>query len=157
MSRALSPRFLEQMGYAETAEVLTTLLTITAPGDPNVYRLCDNIDPVVSQGRTFEPYPFAIQLPEDDGETLPQARVAIDNVDRKLVQAIRSSTGPINCSIEICLASQPDFIELALPDFQIREITYTAMQITGTLQAEDLLNQVFPADTYHPQEFPGVF
>ena len=55
------------------------------------------------------------------------------------------------------MASAPDTYEISLRDLQIRDITYDAATIKATLTADDFLNSRFPADSYTPSEFPGIF
>lgn len=155
MSRQLSIDAFDQVTNEVSDIPLLTLLRLDT-GSEIVY-LANNTEEVVSNGNTYIPFYFELVLPKDDGESKSSAQIQFDNVSLDLIDEIRSTTTPLACEIDIVLASNPDFIEISLRDLLIRNIKYDRFKINADLIVDDLLNSKFPADTYNPQEFPGMF
>lgn len=157
MPRNMSPAARAAIAAPQTPDGFVHLLTIDAPGLERPIYITDQLDPIMSRGNTFEPYPVMVEFPSDEAENIPVAKLTIDNIDLSLVEAIRSATGPIALTVELALASQPDIIEISETGFRLRNVQYNATQITGTLTGEDLLNLRIPADRFTPQEYPALF
>lgn len=157
MARTLSGLLRQQINRGEMDEVFLWLVTLSHPTMPTPIRVVNDRQDIVSRGNTFQAYAFLFELPEDDGETIPRGRLVIDNVDRSIVDEIRTLTTPMTCLIEGVLASQPDYVEITLQDIMLREIKYNAQTISGTLYVEDYLNKRVPADTFNPSEYEGLF
>ena len=107
----------------------------------------NNTESVIHETIEYIAYPFSVILAEDDGEKLPKVRLTIDNVDRALVETIRSISDSPSINIKLVLASQPNTVELEIDGLILREVEYDAFTITGTLYADDLLSSRFPRDT----------
>jgi hypothetical protein len=132
------------------------LLTITANGSPPLY-LVNNNEPVTSRGIEYLPYPFALVLPQDFGDQLPQVQISIDNISLEIVEFIRSELTPPGIKVELVTSAYPDIVEKSLDFLQLRDVTYDAMAITGTLEVVNVLNTRFPAETYDPTRYPALF
>lgn len=146
MSRPLSQIAIESSQAQATDETWLTLLEIVHPKLTPSIRVANNTEDVVSRGETFVAFPFEVVLQTDDGEHLPQISLTIGNVDRTLVEAIRSIEDPPSVNLSVILASRPDNPEIEIQKMTLREVTYDAFSITATLLAEDLLNQRHPRD-----------
>ncbi|MEN2977858.1 DUF1833 family protein [Tistrella bauzanensis] len=148
-------------GHApNTDQVWVVLLTLDHPDMPEdvrPFRFAQASDDLISRGMRFLPYPFAFGLPASDGETLPQSRLTIDNVDRRLITTARSLQGPVAVTIEVVLASQPDVVEQRWDGMRIVRLETDRMQITGSLSYEDVLSAAWPVGEFTPTEFPGLF
>lgn len=132
------------------------LLTITAAGrDP--LRVVNNSQPVLSRGMTFDPYPFALTLPADDSESLPQVRLTISNIDRRIVEFLRGAATAPTIAIELVTSAFPDLVEKSLTFLALTQVGYDALTVTGTLNVDDFLAQRFPGEGYVPPLFPGLF
>jgi hypothetical protein len=59
--------------------------------------------------------------------------------------------------IELVLASSPDVVEVSFPGFLMSGISYNANQVTAELSVETLTLEPFPANTFTPSYFPGLF
>src|SRR5574343_158920 len=141
----------------QTDDVILWLLTITHPASNTVHRLVNNLDAILSRGETYAPFPFHFILPEDDGSTLPQVTLRIQDVSQELIDTLRRYANGISLTAEIILASAPDQVEFSIDDLIVRNVQYGAIDITLTAQVEDLLNQRFPADSFLPRSFAGMF
>lgn len=169
MSRSVSQVFRQAAFSEETDEVVIVLLTIMHGGitkpirlssDPT-QRLEEPVEEVVygtvSRGENFLFYPFGIDLPSDEAEAAPRARISVDNVRREITKAIRSITTPPTVTIEIVLASQPDVVEAVFPEFDLVDVKYDSLVVEGTLTLDSLAGEPYPAGRYDPARFPGLF
>lgn len=132
------------------------LLTITASSGPPLY-LVNNNEPVTSRGIEFLPYPFALVLPEDFGDQLPQVQISIDNISLEIVDFIRGEIIAPTIKVELVTSAFPDIVEKSLDFLQLRDVKYDAMAITGTLEVINVLNTRFPAESYDPTRYPALF
>lgn len=157
MSRTLSATARAAIFAQQTDQVFLALLTLTHASLPGPIRVVNNMVDIVSRGDTFIGYPFQIALPGESEDELPRVQVMIDNVDRTLVEAVRTLTSPPTLTLEIVLASAPDTVEAGPFPFSLRNVEYDAHVITGDLAFEDVLNEGFPQHSFTPNHFPGVF
>lgn len=132
------------------------LLTITAPGFAPLY-VVNNTEPVWSRGIQFVPYPFQVTMPQDDSESLPSVSLVISNLDRAIMEFVRSQRDPPHIAIEIVTSQWPDLVEKSLTFLRMVNISYDAMQVTGQLDVDDFLTGAFPGESYVPPQFPGLF
>jgi len=101
-------------------------------------------------------FPFQIDLPGEDVEQPSVARLRIDNVDRRIVQAIRGlPTAPL-ADIEVVLASQPETVEVGFYDLTLRAADYDALYVEGTLTFEQIFTEPLSVEMT-PARFPGMF
>lgn len=141
----------------ETDQVFLLLLTIAHPSLTASIRCVDNTEDIVSRGETYIAFPFEITLPDERDETPPRMRLRIDNVDRSIVQAVRTIQSPPTITLEVVLAASPSTIEARFDGFQLRQTTYDALTVEGDLEAEAVLSEPFPAGSFIPSDFPGLF
>lgn len=156
MSRTLSSVAKQAMFGQETAEVFLLLLTIAGTGITTLH-FVNNYENVTSNGQVYTAFPFEIALPEDTEERPPRMRIKIDNVDRQIVQAVRSLTSPPTITLSVVLASQPNTVEASFPGFTLRNVRYDALVVEGELLAEDVLSEPYPAGSFTPTVFQGLF
>lgn len=155
MSRTISTTLFNQITNQINDDPL--LLIIRVFDAPNTVYLVNNTEDITSNGQVYQSFPVKVTLADDDGDSQAQVQVEFDNVSLELLEEIRTITTPIPCEIDLILASAPDSVEIALRDLLIRDVTYDASTIKGTLTADDFLNSRFPADTYTPTDYPGIF
>lgn len=157
MPRALSTPAMRAIFAQQTGEAFITLLTFTHPEFLPI-RVCDDGQDVVSGGQTFQHFPFELVLPEETDEAPPVVQLEICNVDRAIVNAVRSVSGtPISVEMSIVLASSPDTIEAGPITLSLIDVEYDAAVVRGTLAFEgDVLNQAYPAEIFTPADYPGL-
>lgn len=153
----LSTAALQSTQDVSSGEVWLVLLTISHASLGTPIRVVRNTVDIVSNGETFTAYPFEISLPEDVDGQIPQVSLSISNVDKMLMDTLRSIITPLDVTVQVVLASSPDVIELSVTDFKLREVQYDATNINGTLLMEDVLNIRIPADIMNPGQYPGLF
>ncbi len=111
----------------------------------------------VSRGDNYIFYPMRLKLPDDTDEGMGELTLEIDNVHRTLTQTIRSIFTPPVINTEIVLSNTLDVVEAQWPEFMLTSISYNASVISGKLRAEMLEKEPFPALTFCPAYFPGMF
>lgn len=153
----LSPQLLAQLYAQESNDPFLMLVTISHPGYPETYRLVNNSEDVVSNGETFMAFPFKIILPADDGETERKASLELDNVALTLIPILRTVTNPLDCKIEMVLASSPDTIEISIEDLKLRGITYDEKRVRAEIAMDNFLNTEMTSEKYNPTNYPGLF
>ena len=142
----------------ETAEVFLYFLAISHPTLPDVLRFVNNMENITSGGYEYFGCPFKIALPDerDDGVP-PQVQLEVDNVHREIVIALRTITSAPRIDLSVALAATPDTLEVGPIPFILRNATYDATTVRGTLWLDDILGEPFPAGTMDPPRFPGLF
>jgi hypothetical protein len=158
MPRTLSSTARRAIFAQETGEVFLLLLTIAHPQLAEPIRVVNNNEDVVSGGVTFQRFPFELALPPETEEAPPTVSLRIANADRQIVQAVRALAGDaMTVDVSVVLASSPDTIEAGPYRFTLRDVSYDAAIVEGTLRFEDVLNEPYPADSFTPARFPGLF
>lgn len=154
--RTLSPVAIDAANRPQTGEIFLVLLTIRHPTLNDDIRVVNNNEDIVSNGRAYIAYPFEIELPGEDAEQPPMARLRIDNVDRLLVATIREILTPPTAKIQVVLASQPNTVEIEFDGLTLRNVVYDASTISADLAFEQIM--VEPVATMMtPSKFPGLF
>ena len=155
MSRDTSLTFRESVYSSSTNEAFIVLIDIQY--DSTHIRLSsDNVD-TVSNGNTFTAYPFEISLPSDPDESITRGSITIDNIDRSIVEAVRSATEAPDITIQIVLASDPDTIEAEFSGFKLSNVRYNALTVTADISIESFVHEPFPGDHFLPSTFPSLF
>lgn len=156
--RSISTAAKKALFAQQTGEAFIALLTLDHPGFDNPIRVCRNSVQIVSGGNTYLPFPFDITLPDESDEAPPRVTLSIDNVDRQIVEAVRSVNGdPISVSLSVVMASTPNTVEAGPFDLSLRSVSYDSLVVEGQLQYEDILLDAFPAGIYTPATHPGLF
>ena len=117
----------------------------------------DAVNTIVG-GITHQPFPFQISMPSDTDDAPPRVQLTIDAVDRSIIRAVRGLSGaPLTVTQTIVLGSSPDTIEAGPFTFDLREVEYDAIEISGSLQYADILNEPYPSETFARSTTPGAF
>lgn len=157
MSRSLSTVAKQAVYASETSEVFLLLLTISHASLSVPIRVVNDFQNLTSNGNLYTAFPFTIVLPEEKEEQPPRMRLVIDNVDRTIVQALRSLTSPPTIQLDVVLAIQPDTVEASFPGFTLRQSNYDQLVVEGDLTLEEIVVEPFPEGSFDPQSFAGIF
>jgi len=152
----MTPNNIAHIQEFSSSVVWLYLLTIETPRNLPLY-LVNNNEEFVSNGITYLPYPFELVLPEDTGDKLPTVKLTISNVDGAIVDAIRGFATAPQISVQLVSSAYPDVIEKKLDYLQLRNVSYDAMTISGTLETINVLSRRFPDESYDPVHFPAIF
>lgn len=163
----ISDEFRRELFAQESDDVAIMLLTIDDGESPEPIRLSSDAttrlstDPLTygttSRGDVFLYLPFRFVLPQERADVAPRVELTIDNIERSLVQVVEAFTAPPRLTIEIVMASDPDYVEVLLPGMILSNISFTAETITATLVRNALDTEPFPFGTFTPRYFPGLF
>jgi len=140
-----SAAYREAFYAAETEDDTLTLVVIEHPALTMPIRVVHDYASVVHLGEVFNAAGFRAQLPEQ-GETMaPRLQLAVENIDRDMVSAIRGATGFPKITILEVLKSDPDVIEDIYPEFDVIEAGYDVTEIVLDCGYPDLELQAFGA------------
>jgi len=145
------------MNAPQSGEALLTLLTLSHPSLTDPIRVVNDAQDLVSDGVTFQAFPFEVAWPtmNEDGPTAIKLRIC--NVDQTVARAVRSLAGQaLTVTIALVLASAPDNIEMGPVEATLRNAVYEAGFVEGDLRFEDLANEPFPYALMTPARFPGL-
>ena len=144
-----------------TDAIWVTLVTLSHPDITALFgqdlRIVNDYDRVESRGLDYEPFPVEIILPEDTESGPPRAKMSVSNVTQEIAAHVRIVDSPIMVTFEIVNALQPDTVEVSYTGFTLRNVSGDVTTITGTLALEDLTIEPYPADSFIPAYFQGIF
>ena len=92
----------------ETDEVFLSCLRIEHPELPISLCFVNSRKKLVHNGEEYLGFPFQIDLPDDDSESVSEISLTIDNVDRQIVETLREISSPPTVSHFVVMASTPD-------------------------------------------------
>jgi len=141
----------------ETNEVFLELLKIEHASLGAPIYLVNNTESIVSGGNTHTPVGFRMTLPSDEAEREPTAQLVINNVDRSLMDEVRTLTSAPTVTVSVILASSPNTIEYGPVRLEVRSATYDANVITFALGFDAFFNEPISAAKFTPEYFPGLF
>lgn len=165
--RILSLTFRTALFAQESSEVPIFLLTITHPSlaapihlttDPTErYSTAPLAYRTVSRSIDFLYAGVDVTIPDEQDKSPPASKLAIANVTRDLIPLARSVSTPPQVKIEVVLASDLDTVEMTWPALDMSNLQYDANQLVFDLTMDSLVTEPFPAGTFSPAYFPGLF
>lgn len=159
MARSFSSTIVEAINAPETSETFLVILKVKHSGFTN-FRLVNNTENVTSGGQVYTAYPFSIVLPNDNEDAQPAFTVNIANADLLLVEKLRSIAGGserVTCDVGVIVASDPDTMLAEWTDFEMTDVTYNSENMTFKLSIDWFMSEGFPAASFTPNNFPGIF
>lgn len=157
MANQLSPELIAQLFAQESSDPFLTLVTLSHSSFPSDIRLVNNTVDITSRGLVFTAFPMKIRFPVDDGESVRDFSIDMDNVSLTLIEEIRSVTDFIGVKIEMILASLPDVVQISQGELRIQSLTYNAKRISAKVILDSFLNTEMTSEKYGPTNFPGLF
>jgi hypothetical protein len=169
-SRPIPPAIARELDQPETAEAVLVFLRISHPALPDDLRIVADPADYVLDGKTWTGFEFDIRLLSDT-DAPPRTELTVQNVDRRIGEAILSLDGPARLDIDVIAASQFDLT--VEPRVQAKagtvERIYTArhltlvdvradaLQLTGTIRSRDYTQEAWPSMRATQDTFPGLF
>lgn len=156
---ALQPSTIPYAQASSSDIVFLALLTFSLPSRPDIEPLyvVNNTVNIVSRGIEYQAYPFTLVLPGDEQDKLPQVTLRLDNVAREILAWIRGFPEAPQLLLEIITNVNYDVVERSVGFLRLQNVDYDTFTIQGTLVVDNVLSRRFPADTYDPVQFPGLF
>ena len=151
------PHFREAAFAPTTEEAFICLLTIKHESLSEDLRFCNNGVSVIRNKKEYLPLPFTLTLPDDSEESPPTACIVMDNVSRELVASLHGITKAPTVDIALVSSRDWDVVEAHWDNFEMRQITDDAFTMKADLFLESLDREPWPAGTYTPAMFRGMF
>lgn len=141
----------------ETDDVFLILVALTHETMSPQY-FVNNTTDIVSQGIHYQAFPVDVLLPDDRDDEISRVRLTIDNIDRRVVEAVRSISSPARITISVIRAAEPDVIIDGPIACILRNVSIDALVISGDLWPhDDIQNEPIPQHAFTPANFPGMF
>lgn len=136
-------------------EQFCCLLTVT--GDmPEPIRLVSDVVALVSRGNTYVALPFGWQ-PPSEGETQTAGRIVIQNVDKRIGEAVRAARGPLSCALEVVIRAEPDTVLRAFSRLLMVNGEVNGAQASFTIIGQRHANSAWPGIRATPAVTPGLW
>lgn len=145
-----------ELAAQECGTAWTALLTISHPGLPAPLRVTSDGVITISNGNTFDPFPFELTLPDDSEGKIPRARLRIDNTTQQLIALLRGLLTPPALTVQLVRSAAPDVIEREWAGLEWQSSSYDVGAITGVLGFDDLASEEFPYETFDGR-FTGLW
>ena len=158
--RTVSPGTMRDMFAQETSRTVLVCLTISHPSITPPIRLVSNTVDLSWGGNTFIGMPFEITLADEDESTISDVVLNIDNVDRRMVEAVRTIQAPPMILLQMISVDAAGTITQELGDMQFRlqKVDGDALVLSSTLGFEaDYLNEPAVRHHFDPATSPGLF
>lgn len=152
-----SQGFVSEVFAQESGDVLVALLTLEHADLVGPMRFANQIKAVSSRGNAFEAFPFLLTLPNQGEAARGVMRLEIDNVDQRIAQTLRSLTSAPLVTVELVLASDPDTVEMAFPQFELVSASWGVASVSGDLAVRDDDDEPSIAWVFNPASAPALF
>ena len=123
--------------------------------------VCFSTDPLLygltSRGQQYSYLPMQLALPEDDDGTPPSLEIRVINVGSELTQLLKLSNAPALVTVEVVCVDRPDLVEAVFPDFELGSAEDDEQEIVLTVGLDALMSEPYPADSFIPATYPGLF
>jgi Domain of unknown function (DUF1833) len=141
----------------ETGEVFLFLVALSHPDMVTMFFVNNQVD-IISNGESYLAFPFELTLPDDREDVITRIQLQIDNVDRRVVEAVRSIDTPATVTVSVIRAAEPNVLVAGPIDCVLRNVSYNALTVSGDLAPhENILDEPFPQHSCTPATTPGVF
>lgn len=167
--RSLSTPFRNSLEASANGDAALLFATISHPSLTGPIRVVNDIVDYVWGGETFYGLPFMMEF-LSDGDRPPSGKLTIQNIDRRIGQAIIKLD--VSPGIQIDVLPSSDFgaavagvrteigtptAEYSAPRLRLRNVTGDAMAIEGELWSYDLSREPYPAVRSTKDRLPGLF
>ncbi|MGR3495229.1 hypothetical protein [Citreimonas sp.] len=156
---ALSQTLIRAATAQQTGTLVLVLATFSHP-IAGVRRIVNNTEAVTSDGNEFEAYPFSVVLMADKPDDQPVMTLRMANVSRDVLAYARTAAGAgtrAKVTIQIVAADEPNIIGAQYTNLEAVEWQYNLDQITARLAFRSYQNEPYPAQSFTPGAFPGLF
>ena len=159
MARSLTSSALSGMMNSETDQAFIVLLTISHGGDNSPFRFTSDSTETTFNGETYIVYPFDIILPTNEQGKVSEAQLTIDNVDRRIIEELRSQSEAMTVQIDVVASDDiaGGNVTASFQDFRLRSVEYNPTTVSGRLTVEDFLQEPYPNTIFSPALYPGLF
>jgi hypothetical protein len=151
----------------ETPDALLAFLTITHPGLSVPIRVVSDVMDYSVGGETFIGMPFDYQL-LTDSESAPTTQIRMQNVDRRIGQALRQIKDRAKLRLDIRSSADFDLSQdprtetssstiYAFDQFELVDVSVDAAEITGRVMLRDYAQETWPGLRATQSRCPALF
>ena len=146
----MTPEGLKAELAETTDEAFLECLTITHP-EIDTIRLVNDEDDLVRTAGTYISFPFSVKTHPRGDEMNAMAEIVADNVDQRIILALRGLGYGALVTYEVVMDSSPNALEQGPFEFEINVFTVIASSIALHFSfAIDFLNEGVPKDWFAP-------
>lgn len=158
MTRSLSTAAARNVRATSADEPLLAAIEILHPDLAVPARFVNDTVDILIEGNKFFACRFDLDLPDDQDEQEPEAKLEVDNVGRELTQWLEQSQGGkgAKCRILMVLRSSPDTLEFDMT-LDLTGLEINNFRVSGRLGFKNTLKQTAVAVRYDPTSTPGIF
>lgn len=171
MPRSISTSLRRALEEPRSQEYVAILLEITHPQLINTIRIANDVVDYEYAGNYYIGFPFEIDLVGDNART-PRGQLRIQNVDRRIGEAVLELVTPPGLSI--MLFAQSDFhdtesgndrlrvaISGIVPEYEAHHLVFgnvggDATAISGDIISYDMSNEPWPGIRTTAERLPGL-
>lgn len=156
MPRSFSAALQEVINAQYSSVAMLVLVEIRHQDLGAPIRLANNTEDVISNGDTFIGFPFEIELPGDE-DGPPRGSLTVQNVDRRIGQAIIDLQTPPRLRLMVVLSTDLDTPFLDFKHFYFRNIRGNASQLSGDIDSWDMPTEPWPARRADKARCPALY
>lgn len=157
MIEGFTERGMRSLQSQNTGEVWLVLATITHADLIEPLRFCDNKVKIVSRGNEYMAWPFNVELPGQLADRQAQAKITIDNTDKRIVETLRGlEPPPPTVDLEVVIAAEADLVQMSFPGLKLAKAQWAGL-ISGTLSWTDVYARKFRGRYFTPSVTPGLY
>lgn len=160
MSRSIRRETLSELYAPETAEAFITFVTITHPSLSAPIYVCNNNVALQTTNprRMFQAVEFDYVLAADGAGQRPRARFRIDNIDRRIIEAVRSmDQRRATLTVWLARGRTPDTREAGPWEYHLYDVRADEMSLTAALGPATSGRRAVPKHRYTVTDFPGLY
>lgn len=151
MPRAVSDDARVRLYMPRTNTAIILLLELSAVNLPAVLRFTSDIVNTSHGGNTYMPMQFSVDWAPDDGKTLKETRINIENIDRQAVRMARIATDRPVAVAKFVLSSDTEKVEMGPAKFLLQDMESSLTQVNATAVPHPGMWNVWPQYKRTPQ------
>jgi hypothetical protein len=140
-----------------TSQRWAVLLTFEHADLAESVRLTSNPEVTTSHGSTFLPFPFRLSRPDELEEGTGRGRIVVDNVDRRIMVALRSIETEPTVTIETVRVDDPDVDEHPMPALTVLDVDIGVFDVTLDIGYPDDDDAPASNRRFTPSRAPGLW
>jgi hypothetical protein len=156
--RTISTAAKKEVFASQSGAVFLSVLQIIHSTITTIY-LVNNSADVVYDGNTYTGYAFKFSPPSDKEGNKDSAKLLMSNIDRSILAIVRAISTPLTVRAAVIMILPTGAIskEAGWWEFDLKDISYDAMTISGTLSFNFELNHNASQVKYNNLTFPGIY
>lgn len=168
MTRSIPAAARQALESEASPDAILGFLTITHPALVEPIRVVSDVIDYVRGGLTWVGLPFGFSAVTDE-EAAPTAELRVQNVDRRIGEALRAL--PDRATVQLEVLSSADFdlsvepreeigtaaVIYGYSRFELVDVTVTPVEVTGRLILRDPSQEPWPGISATQSRLPGLF